>query len=307
MVSFRFHLVSLVAVFLALGLGVLTGTTVLNRGIVSQLERQTEGLSEDLDTLREDLARVQGEGEVWSAFGEAAVAPLVAGRLSGRQVLIVTQDGTDEETLASVRGALEQAGAQVTALLSATPRMAIGTPGDREDLASAVGLEASADPEDIEEEAARLLAQRIAGGPEAGEFLELLLDGDFLVVQGARLEEEGLRNLGGPEQVVVAVAGGPASSRLRPEAFLVPLVSQLTAAGMPVAAAEPADAEDQEPPFVTALRGDGAVAPRIATQDNVDQVPGQVGLVFGLEDLLQGTPGHYGVKDGAAAPLPELG
>jgi Copper transport outer membrane protein, MctB len=57
---------------------------------------------------------------------------------------------------------------------------------------------------------------------------------------------------------------------------------------------------------VAALRGDAEVASLIATQDNVDQLPGQVGLVLALEDLLQGDPGHYGVKDGASAALPDL-
>jgi hypothetical protein len=48
------------------------------------------------------------------------------------------------------------------------------------------------------------------------------------------------------------------------------------------------------------------VSSLIATQDNVDQLAGQIALVLALEDLLQGDPGHYGVKDGASAALPDL-
>ncbi|HYH28079.1 MAG TPA: copper transporter, partial [Actinomycetota bacterium] len=59
MISFRFHLVSLVAVFLALGLGILAGTTVLDRQIVSQLERQTDRLSRTAEGLREDVRALQ--------------------------------------------------------------------------------------------------------------------------------------------------------------------------------------------------------------------------------------------------------
>jgi hypothetical protein len=72
-----------------------------------------------------------------------------------------------------------------------------------------------------------------------------------------------------------------------------------------VAAGEPANGPEQEQPFVARLR-DGDVATRIATQDNVDQIPGQIGLVLALEDLIQGVPGHYGVKDGASRVIPEL-
>ncbi|MGH2692581.1 MAG: copper transporter, partial [Actinomycetota bacterium] len=105
MISFRFHLVSLVAVFLALGVGVLTGTTVINRGVVARLESQTDNLSGDLNALRRELGELQSESEVWAQFGEEAMDPILAGRLSEQEVILVTQDGTSEEGLAGVRRA----------------------------------------------------------------------------------------------------------------------------------------------------------------------------------------------------------
>ena len=305
MVSFRFHLVSLVAVFFALGLGVLSGTTVVNQQVVQTLENRTEDLTRNLADLRTDLARLQSEADVWSSFGDEAMAPLVAGRLADREVVIVTQDATDEASLAGVRRALEEAGARVVALLSAGSRLGLPTEADREALASVVGLDGSSDPESITIEAAQALAARLADGENGTDSLERLLEGDFLIAQ--QLPPTGLRDLGGGEQLVVAVAGGPAMSELEPVDFLVPLIEDLSDAGVAVAAAEPALEADREPPFVTALRADGDVAGRIATQDNVDQVPGQIGLVLAVEDLLQGSPGHYGVKDGASRSIPDLG
>jgi hypothetical protein len=126
------------------------------------------------------------------------------------------------------------------------------------------------------------------------------------VDEGEGLDEVDLRSVGGPGQVVVALAGGPAASSLRPERFLVPLVSGLARDEAMVAAGEPVDGEEQEPPFVSVLRSDGDLLSRISTQDNVDQMPGQIGLVLAIEDLLGGTTGHYGVKDGATRPVPEL-
>lgn len=306
MISFRFHLVSLVAVFLALGVGVLTGTTVINQGVVAQLQSQTDNLSGDLDALREELEHLQGEAEVWGAFGEEAIEPILAGRLSQREVVLVTQDGTSEESLAGVRRALETAGAELVALLSVASRTALETDADRESLASIVAMDSAEEPEALAAAAAGLVAERLVEGPNGTDSLERLLDGDFLVIQGPRLTETGLRGLGGPDEVVVTVAGGPAPSALQPETFLVPLVTDLAAAGIPVVAAEPAEGGDQEPPFVTELRGDAEVASLIATQDNVDQLAGQIALVLALEDLLQGDSGHYGVKDGASAALPDL-
>ena len=306
MISFRFHLVSLVAVFLALGVGVLTGTTVINRGIVTRLENQTAQLSRNLDDVRTSVARLEAEADTWTAFGEEAMAPLLAGRLTGSQVVMVTQEGTDGDSIAGVRRALEESGADLVALLSVSERMAAATEADREALAAAVGSDPASDGATIVSEAARQLAARLADGPNGTNTLEALLDGDFLVVQGARLEDEGLRSLGGSEQVVVLMAGGPASSRLDPESFLVPMVEGLVAGGVRVAAGEPLRGQEEEPPFVTTLRGDGDISGQIATQDNVDQLPGQIGLALAVEDLLLGSPGHYGVKDGATRPFPAL-
>jgi len=43
MINFRFHLVSLIAVFLALGLGILVGSTVVDQVIVDRLDRSGAG------------------------------------------------------------------------------------------------------------------------------------------------------------------------------------------------------------------------------------------------------------------------
>ena len=306
MISFRFHLVSLVAMFLALGVGVLTGTTVINRGVVASLRSQTEDFSRDADQLREDLGELQTEAEVWGELGEEAMEPIIGGRLLEQQVVIFTQDGTNEESLAGIRRALETGGAEVVALLSAGSRMALTTEADRAALAELVGMSPTEEPEAIAAEAALLVAERLELGPNGSDTLEQLLDSDFLVIQGSALTETGLRSLGGPDQIVLTVAGGPAPSQLQPESFLVPLTTDLANAGMRVAAAEPAVGEDQEPPFVTVLRSEADVSSLIATQDNVDQLPGQIGLVLAIEDLLQGDPGHYGVKSGASRAFPEL-
>lgn len=305
MISFRFHLVSLVAVFLALGVGVLTGTTVLNRGIVRQLQDRTDFLSGQLDGLREEFEQAQEDKEVWSALGEEVAAPVLAGRLAETRVVMIKQEGTDEASIAGVRRFLEEAGAEVIGPISVSGRMVLESAAEREELAAIVGLDASEEPDSLSAQAAALLAQRLAFAPDGDQSLERLLDAGFLISEGSGLGPEELRALGGPDQTVVVLAGGPPSTRLQPERFLVPLVDALSGDGVPVAAGEPTNGEEQEPPFVTLLR-DGDVATRIATQDNVDQVPGQISLVLALEDLIRGVPGHYGVKDGASRVIPEL-
>jgi hypothetical protein len=305
-ISFRFHLVSLVAVFLALGVGVLTGTTVINQQVVGRLESQTENLEVSRDALREELAELETQTEVLRQFGEVATLPVLNGRLADSQVVLLTQDGTSEEVLGGVRRSLEAAGAQVVASLAASGRMAAANDGDREALAVILGLDPGASPTSLATEAAVQLAGRLAGGPDGTDGLERLLGDDFLVVQGPELTEGGLRSLGGSGQAFVIVAGGPAPSELDPASFLIPLAQNLALAGAPVIAGEPVEVEEEEPPFVSTLRSDAEVSTLLSTQDNVDQLPGQVGLALALERVLRGETGHYGVKEGASQLMPDL-
>jgi hypothetical protein len=308
-VSFRFHLVSLVAIFLALGLGVLAGTTVINRGIVTGLEQRTDDLSTELASVRDEVDRLQAEQDVWTSFGQEAMDPLLAGRLADTRVVLIAQDGTDDASIDGVLGALRASTTgpdDVVGPIIVSARMALEADADRTEIARIVGSDPAEEPDQLLVDAAGLLADRLAFGPAGNQTLEELLNGGFLVDEGQRLDEPEIRGLGGTGQVIVTLAGGPSRSALPPERFLVPLVAALSRIDAPVAAAEPVEGEDQEPPFVEALRSDGEVWARIASQDNIDEMPGQIGLVLAVEDLLEGVPGHYGVKDGASRSIPEL-
>jgi hypothetical protein len=99
MLSFRYHIVSLVAVFLALSIGVIVGTTVIDRALVDRLEDQqrllrddireaqetNRALSDELDELRERSDRLGSEG------GER----LVAGTLVDVPVVIIGVRGLE--------------------------------------------------------------------------------------------------------------------------------------------------------------------------------------------------------------------
>ena len=65
MVNLRYHIVSLTAVFLALGLGILAGTTVIDQQVVSGLKSNTAALRDDLDRVRANVSDLQRQLEVW--------------------------------------------------------------------------------------------------------------------------------------------------------------------------------------------------------------------------------------------------
>jgi len=302
-VSFRFHLVSLVAVFLALGLGVLTGTTVLNRGIVAQLDRRTDQLAEQSSRLREQVLELQAETDTWARFGTEVLGFAVPGRLTGQEIVVVTQEGTDTQAIDGVRRSLQTAGAEIVAVLSIDPSMALEDKSDVEELRRLVGS-VQTDPAGLAEEAASALASRLVAGPGGADLLDGLLRSGFLLNRGPGLGAPALREVGRPGQAFVMVAGATGEPILEPERFLVPLARDIAVAGGLVAAAE---VTHTDYPFVTLLRGEAATSRLIVTQDNIDRLPGEVGFVLALEDLIEDSrPGHYGVKDGADAVIPPL-
>jgi hypothetical protein len=308
MISFRFHLVSLVAVFMALGLGVLAGTTVLDQGIVAGLEEQARTLERDLGQVRAENEEIRAEVERLREFSEEILPHMVEGRLDAQEAVLITQEGTDDAAINRVREGLEAAGADVMALLSVAPRMALPTEEDRQDLARVVGAEDVTDPAELKLLTAEAVAARLSFGPSEADLLEALIQAEFLLNQGPGLGEQGLSQLSAADLVVV-VGGGSEQPALRPDRFLVPLVASLAGNGdgKAVAAAESLGSTYE---FVTLLRSDGETANRIVTQDNVDEPTGEVGLVLALEDLMVfGEAGHYGVKDGASdlIPPPETG
>jgi hypothetical protein len=300
-ISFRFHLVSLVAVFLALGLGVLTGTTVLNRGIVAQLEQRTDQLAETSGRLRQEVRDLQTESDRWSRFGEQVMEYVVDGRLAGTEAVLITQEGTDTAGIDRVRQGLDAAGAELRAVLSIDDRLALQNESDLQELSQILGTDET-DPEVLSEATAEILAERLAFGVRRPDVLDRLLGAEFLLSRGPGLDAAALEGLGGSQQVIIVVSGGRGSPIIEPQRLLVPLVDRLAEKGALVVAAE---ALETDYPFVTLLRSDGAVSGLIVTQDNVDQLPGEMGFVLALEDLvLDRQPGHYGVKEGADQLIP---
>lgn len=295
MISFRFHLVSVVAVFLALGLGVLTGTTVLNRSIVTQLESRTDQLASQLDETRRLVEQLEGDIGEWEEFGGDVLEPLAGAHLAGVSAVLVTQEATDADTLDRVRAAMDVAGAEVAMELRVEGRMALADEEDREALEDAIGSTGSAEPT---VDAAEELADRLSFGAGAIDVIEELEVAGFVSRDGS-LEVQGERPIEDP--LIVVVAGAPEAPLVEPSSFLLPFTERLVANGDEVVAAE---MERSAYPFVTTLRGRQA-AERMVTLDNADRLQGAVALILAAEDLLEdGRAGHYGVKPGAAAILP---
>ena len=317
MISLRYHIVSLVAVFLALALGIVVGSTVLQEGTVSVLRATSEaGRAKSEENSRKNVELTRQIGDL-QRFGAAVLPELVQNRLKGRPVVLVDTDKVDGGMRDGVRKVLESAGAEVDGQVTfANDRIALGADADRTTMGRLLAVDAGA-ADVLRGELVRRLANRLAtpsaipqdNDQRASDVLTGLQDADFLAdLKLSRPLASGADPFPRPGSIFVLLGPSAANSAsaVAPDAFLVPLADQVSArAAGPVAGGEAA-AVPTASSWITALRNNRAVSRRVSGIDSVDTVYGQVALVEALQGSLQQLPaGQYGVKDGASGLLPE--
>lgn len=134
-VDIRYHLASIVAVFLALGLGILVGMALAGGGEgVTRQEEWLASLERELALMQDRrghtaalLQEVQLERDVYARFVEAAGRVLLADALAGEQAAVVVV-GEERTALEAVQHLLEEAGARVVRLAHVDPQR-IGSTG----------------------------------------------------------------------------------------------------------------------------------------------------------------------------------
>jgi hypothetical protein len=310
LIPFRQHVVTIVAIFLALGIGVLMGTTVVKQGLVDQLKRSADNQANAAKSLRQQVSQLGDQVRLQTRFIDDTEPALVRDQLTGTQVVIVTVDGVDPSAVDGVRNALEDSGASVVAVLVATPRLALTDRAARAQLSTLLGTAQATPSARIVEEAAGDLGTRLAGGSDPNaqpDMLQQLATDRFLAIRSGTTSDPA--QIGGPDQSLVAVAGNAtAPLSFDPRTFLPPLLASVLRAdpSRPVVAAE---TQDSMSPFLGVVRNDGQLHTHLVTVDDADTVPGQVAVVLGLHDLQlsPGDGGDYGVSCGSCQLVPSPG
>lgn len=148
MINLRYHIVSLTAVFLAIGIGLTLGSTFLDRATVENLNGQLENLEGRLDERNQQIDELQGELEQSEALQSALDAQgttLLAGRMDPVPVVVVASEGVDEADVDGTLQSLQTAGADVLGTWWLTERFLLEGDADVDDLATALD-EPSEDP-----------------------------------------------------------------------------------------------------------------------------------------------------------------
>jgi hypothetical protein len=113
-IDFRYHLVSIVAVFLALAIGIVIGASALKPELLGAFNRASSNEQREINSDRTSIRNLMNELGTNEAFAQSAAPLLLDHLLADQSVVLVTAPGADGSTISGITTALEQAGAKVT-------------------------------------------------------------------------------------------------------------------------------------------------------------------------------------------------
>jgi hypothetical protein len=292
MFDFRYHVVSLAAVFLALLLGILVGVGISSTGSLNDSDRklldaQIASVQANLDRAQASIRDLRDAQRAADALADESYPLMMRDRLRGKRLAVLYVGGVDSRVAASVERTLADAGAPPVARLRALkvpvdPKQIDAILAKRPAFAEYLG-------DDRLDELGRALAEEFVSGGDTP--LWQALSGVLVA------ERSGSAKLPADGVVVVRSTAPQVGATAR---FLSGVYSGLGSTGVPTVGVERAATT---PSAVTVYRRAG-----LSTVDDVDALTGRLALAL----LLAGAqPGHYGIdttnaSDGVLPPVRSL-
>ncbi|HEY2551220.1 MAG TPA: copper transporter [Streptosporangiaceae bacterium] len=316
MIDFRYHLVSIIAVFLALAIGIVVGADALKPLVVQTLDRASKREAAQVQSLLGDKRKLQQQISSDQKFAQAGAGALLSGLLSGQRVVLVTAPGASSQAVSGVTTAVQEAGGTMTARVSMQPSFfdaaAVTETSLRslsQELAARNGLTVdtaslTGNPQiSGQQAAAGLIANALAGGGSlpwtAGQSSSILAgfgQQGYLKVSGG--QGSGGTAVAAPASLAIVITPGtaPASDSDPENLALIALAQQLQTAsqGTVVAGSLTSSGSGSA---ISEIRGSGAP---LTTVDSANLPVGQVAVALALKQLLLGkSPASYGVGPNA--------
>jgi Copper transport outer membrane protein, MctB len=314
-IDFRYHLVSIVAVFLALAIGIVIGASALKPELLGAFNRASSNELRTINSQRTINRGLENELGTNQAFAQSAAPLLLDNLLAGQQVALITAPGADATTVSGVTAALKLAGARITTQVALQPAFfgtSAATRSSLEAVAQQVappGLVVQTTPSGAnspiagQQEAAQVLAAALVtknGSDLPADQTALVLNG-FAQQGFLQLTPAGATPAQATLAVVVIPASPPATDADPANLALISVAEQLSRSSRGVvlagslAGSGPGSAIDE--------LINGNTGAQLSSVNNADREIGQIIVAQALSSLLAGhQPQAYGV--GAAVPTP---
>ena len=300
MIDFRYHVVSIVAVFLALAVGIVLGSGPLKDDISGFLEDRTEQLAQEKVELQDEVSALRSDLDYNERFAEISQPVLIEDLLTSHVTTLIVLPDTEGDQVDAVEDAVAAAGGQIAERVTIEP--AWGDPDQAEVLArvAEVLVERGGRDDDPYELASQVLAEGLltAEGRGVGE---VILDTAGL----SALEAEGFISADEAEVVLAdtAIVIGPEGSVESADRFIAPLLAATDEAGLGTVLAAPAGS-DAETGVIGVLRGSD-VDGFVSSEDRLETVNGVTVTIAALAEQIAGGVGHYGTGEGSDGPAPD--
>jgi Copper transport outer membrane protein, MctB len=324
-IDFRYHLVSIVAVFLALAIGIVLGSTELQGSTIAGLHSLSNSLNNQLSAAeaeRDSYAKLAGASDTFLRTSEQK---LVTGMLPGDRVVIVTEPGAPSGIISGIKQAAGLAGASVSGTVALQPKFNDLSGATQSSLSAINAQLAASDSTTLtppaatqtghQQQAAQLIATATLNkttpptpdqtGLTAAQgqlVLEEYAQAGYLTVTGNVTDRATLA-------VLVTPATAPSDGSADPaNQVLLAVAQQFAIASAGTLVAGPVVGSAQSGSAMSVLRGSG-VSSQVSSVDNADTTLGQIVSVWALASLLAGVkPNSYGISGASAVspvPLPE--
>jgi hypothetical protein len=280
--SGRYHATSLIAVFLALAIGILIGAEFGGDALTSTREDLERSLVGNLEDARSEADQLRGELGNANEFGERVYPALTRDRLEGRRIGLVALGGLPSEVTGAVEEGLAPTGADLVAV--GVVREPVDLNGLTDDLSNTRFFDLQTNPDQLTALGKGLGRQLLIGGtlPEvvrshffsrsSGSFGAL----DGVIVVRNQPQDMGPVQRAKANQLESALMAGIAGTRT-------------AAVGVETVGAEPSS--------ISFFQGND-----LSSVDDIDLTAGQLAMVLALF----GAEGSFGVKGSADRLLPEL-
>ena len=330
MIDFRYHLVSIVAVFLALAVGIVLGSTELQGRTISLLNSTSNSLRSQLSAVSSQRDAYQAQANGADAFLRSSETLLLGNGklLAGQKIVLITEPGAPGSVISGVKTAAADAGATVTGQVAlqstfndlsgttkATLNSVTGSISARQGITLAPVTD---DQTGYQQNAAQLIAAAIlqktapaAGTGTAGGNQSGLSDGDAQTLLQAYAQASFITVIGSPTiraTLAVIVAPGSVSSNGASDPtnrVLVAVAQEFANVSAVTVIAGPTTASGQPGSAISRVRS-SSVSGQVSTIDNADTTQGQITVMQAIAtQLAGGKPSSYGISGAnAVSPVP---
>jgi len=319
-IDFRYHLVSIVAVFLALAIGIVLGATNLRGGTLDLLQTTNDSLKNQLTAAQAEREGYLNQASAAEQFLQSAEPTLLARQLDGDKVVIVTEPGAQGSVVDGVKQAVTLAGGTVTGEVALQPKFndisganQSSLSGINNSVASSNGttLTAGSNPQTTyQQQAAQLIANAILATSttaveptDTQSLLSAYAQGGYLTVSPS-----GAPTAPAQLAVIVTPQSAPADGQNDPaNQVLLAVAQEFAGASSATLVAGSFTGSAQSGSAMSVLRS-SSVSSQVSTVDDADLTLGQITVVDALAYQLAGKkPNSYGISGASAVnpvPLP---